>query len=44
MAQQMLRVNPQFAKFVRDNAGKSPEQVAQENGIDFGQVMQFFGK
>jgi hypothetical protein len=39
----MLRTNPQFARFVRENAGKSPEQVAQEHGIDFEQVRQMLG-
>lgn len=26
--------NPQFRQFVDANKGKSPEQIAQENGID----------
>ena len=38
--QALLRSNPQFSEFVRQNAGKSPEQIARENGIDLGQVMQ----
>ena len=44
MYQQMMQSNPQFAQFVRDNQGKSPEQIAAEHGIDMGQVRQFFGK
>lgn len=32
--QNMLKNNPQFAQFVKDNEGKSIEQVAKENGID----------
>lgn len=38
---QMMRSNPQFAAFVRDNAGKSPQQIARENGIDWGDVSRF---
>lgn len=32
---QLMQDNPQFKKFVEDNKGKSPEQIARENGIDF---------
>lgn len=32
--QDMLKNNPQFAKFVKDNEGKTPEQIAKDNGID----------
>jgi hypothetical protein len=32
--QSMLNNNPQF--------GKSPEQIAKENGIDFEQIKSFF--
>jgi len=39
--QQMMQTNPQFAAFVRDNQGKSPEQIAQEHGIDFSMVQKF---
>lgn len=31
---QMLQNNPQFAQFVKENQGKTPEQVAQAYGID----------
>lgn len=30
----LMRVNPQFAQFVQANRGKTPQQVAQEHGID----------
>ena len=39
IAQQMMQNNPQFRKFVEANKGKSPQQVAQENGIDLNQIM-----
>lgn len=32
---QMVKTNPQFADFVKQNQGKTPEQIAQEYGIDF---------
>lgn len=34
IAQQMMQSNPQFRQFMERNKGKSPEQVAKENGID----------
>lgn len=37
----MMRSNQQFAAFVRDNAGKSPQQIARENGIDWDSVSRF---
>jgi hypothetical protein len=40
--QSMLNNNPQFAQFVQMNKGKSPEQIAKENGIDFEQIKSFF--
>lgn len=39
----LMQNNPQFAKFVRDNQGKSLQQIAQENGIDFNQLRNFLG-
>lgn len=30
----MMKSNPQFASFVNANRGKTPEQIARENGID----------
>lgn len=37
----MMQKNPQFANFVNQNMGKSAEQIAQENGIDFSLIKQF---
>lgn len=34
----MMRNNPQFAQFMEANKGKTPQQVAQENGIDLGKL------
>ena len=30
----MMRNNPQFRKFVEENKGKSPEEIARANGLD----------
>ena len=30
--------NPQFAQFLRDNQGKSPQQIAQDYGLDWGMI------
>lgn len=38
---QMMMSNPQFAKFVNENSGKSVEQIVQENGIDINLLQQF---
>ena len=40
VAQQMAQKNPQFAAFLQQNQGKSPEQIAAENGIDMGFVRE----
>lgn len=37
----MMRTNPQFAGFVNRNMGKSPEQIAAENGIDVERLRRF---
>lgn len=42
LMQSMMKSNPQFAQFVEQNRGKSPEQIAKENGIDLSAVMQAF--
>lgn len=34
----MAQQNPQFAQFVQANKGKSPEQIAKENGLDWNMV------
>lgn len=39
IAQSLMQQNPQFKAFVEANKGKSPEQVARENGVDFNQIM-----
>ncbi len=33
--QNMLKSNPEFSKFIQENKGKSPEQIASNYGIDF---------
>ena len=33
--------NPQFAQFLRDNQGKSPQQIAQDYGLDWNMVHGF---
>ena len=33
--------NPQFAQFLRDNRGKSPQQIAQDYGLDWNMVQGF---
>ena len=33
--------NPQFAQFLRDNQGKSPEQIARDYGLDWNMVQNF---
>jgi hypothetical protein len=35
---QLLQTNPQFSAFVSQNQGKTPEQIASDYGVDFGQV------
>lgn len=34
--------NPQFAQFVKDNQNKTPDQIAQENGLDISQIKSLF--
>ena len=33
--------NPQFDQFLRDNQGKTPQQIAQDYGIDWNMVQNF---
>ena len=33
--------NPQLAQFLQDNQGKSPQQIAQDYGLDWGMVHGF---
>ena len=41
---QMLKGNPQFRSFVDQNKGKTPEQIAEEYGVDFNQIKSFLYK
>lgn len=41
--QRMLKTNPQFAKFVADNKNKTPQQIAEENGIDYSAILKLLG-
>ena len=36
----MMQSNPQFKSFVEQNQGKTPEQIAKENGIDINAVLR----
>lgn len=40
VVQLLMRKNPQFASFVQANRGKTPQQIARENGIDWGIIQQ----
>ena len=40
VAQLMAQRNPQFAEFLRQNQGKSPEQIAADYGIDMNFVRE----
>lgn len=40
VAQLMAQRNPKFAEFLRQNQGKSPEQIAADYGIDMGLVRE----
>ena len=42
--QKLMQNNPQFAQFMRDNRGKSPEQIAKEHGIDINYLNSFLNK
>lgn len=42
MFNQMLNSNPQFAKFVSDNKGLTPEQIAKNYGVDLSQFKNLF--
>lgn len=43
LMESMARSNPQFAQFVSDNRGKSPEQIARERGIDLDSIRKMIG-
>lgn len=38
--QMMLKNDPRFSKFINENKGLNPEQIAQKYGINFEQVKQ----
>ena len=38
IAQQLMKNNPQFRQFIEDNKEKTPQQVAQEHGINLSQL------
>ena len=40
VAQMMAQRNPQFAAFLQQNQGKSPEQIAADYGIDMNFVRE----
>ena len=39
--QMMAQKNPQFAQFLQQNRGKTPEQIAKEYGLDWDMVKNF---
>ena len=40
MFRQMMNNNPEFARFVNENIGRTPEQIAQAYGIDVNMLNQ----
>lgn len=40
LLQLFAQKNPQFAQFMRENQGKSPQQIAADYGIDMSLVQQ----
>lgn len=40
LAQVFAQRNPQFAEFLRQNQGKSPEQIAADYGIDMNMIRE----
>lgn len=43
VARMFAQKNPQFAQFQRNIAGKTPQHVAQEYGLDWNMVRQMIG-
>lgn len=37
----MINSNPKFAEFVNNNKGKTLEQIAKENGIDYNSIKPY---
>ena len=42
VAMQLMQMNPEFKAFIEANQGRTPEQVAQEHGINLAQLMGQF--
>lgn len=38
----LMQSNPQFRKFIDENKGKTPDQIAREYGIDLNAIMGQF--
>jgi len=38
----MMKNNEQFRKFVEENKGKTPEEIAKEHNIDYNTLQQLF--
>jgi signal-transduction protein with cAMP-binding, CBS, and nucleotidyltransferase domain len=41
LAQNLMQNNPDFNDFVNNNQGKTLEQIANENGIDYNLIKRF---
>lgn len=39
----MMQRNPQFAQFMRQHQGHTPEQVAAQYGLDYNQIRAMMG-
>ena len=35
-----MKTNPEFSKFMKSVEGKTPQQFAKENGLDFSKIME----
>lgn len=44
IAMALMQRNPQFKAFVEQNKGKSPEQIASENGIDLSMLQNLMSR
>lgn len=42
LVQSFAQRNPQFAAFLQQNQGKTPEQIASENGVDMDLLREIF--
>lgn len=42
IAMALMQRNPQFKAFIEQNKGKSPQEVAKEQGIDINQIIGMF--